>query len=546
MEYSISRNNIPSQLIQVELTLACRRGETVQLQIPSWRPGRYELANYAQRIKSVRAFAGNEEQNIQKMTKDLWQFQAGKSGNHQIQYEYHASHMDAGGSWSDDEQLYLNFINFIFQVKGRENEALQIRLDLPSHYKIATALPLTERFLLHAKGFEHLVDSPLIASATLKHDHYKVGETTFHLWFQGEIRFDLPKLREQFIRFTQKQMEAFEDFPASDFHFLFQLLPYKHYHGVEHRFSTVITLGPSRDFSSQNSLDQLIGISSHELYHFWNVCRIRPKELLPYDFSREAYFDSGIVAEGVTTYMGDLFLLKSGCLSISGYLTKVERLINRESESFGWKNQSIAESSFDLWLDGYKPGIPGRTVSIYTRGALISLCLDLILIKNGSSLSEVMKRMWVRFGKKEMGYTLQDFRILLTQASNNRTAISEIFRQYIYGKEDLLPLLADQLAGVGIALEERERNDLESWYGLMTDRDGTITGIHPDGAAYEHLMIGDVVAHQELLHSKILKLNISRQSRRVEFSLVKSDSILYKNYILVQSGPTELISQWTG
>ena len=79
-------------------------------------------------------------------------------------------------------------------------------------------------------------------------------------------------------------------------------------------------------------------------------------------------------------------------------------LFEKEFDSFGWQNQSITESSFDLWLDGYKIGIPDKKVSIYNRGALISLCLDLLLIKAESSLSQVMKDMWLQFGKKESSF----------------------------------------------------------------------------------------------------------------------------------------------
>src|SRR5690606_21927473 len=158
---------------------------------------------------------------------------------------YYASQMDAGGSWSDDEQLYLNFINFIFHIKGREEEPIKVQLDLPSGYQIATALPQTGAFVLEATGFQHLVDSPSIASPSLTHHQYQMGHCTFHLWFQGSIYFDIEELKNHFIRFTEKQIAAFGDFPCSNYHFLFQLLPYRHYHGVEHQYSTVITLGPA-------------------------------------------------------------------------------------------------------------------------------------------------------------------------------------------------------------------------------------------------------------------------------------------------------------
>jgi predicted metalloprotease with PDZ domain len=238
----------------------------------------------------------------------------------------------------------LNFINFIFEVKERQEEDILVQLDLPDDYKVATALPMVGRSTWEAKGFQHVVDSPLIASPSLQHHQFESEGCLFHLWFQGAIHFEIDQLKENFKCFTEKQIKAFGEFPASDYHFLFQLLPYRHYHGVEHQFSTVITLGPAQDLEKKSAMDQLVGVSSHELYHFWNICRIRPKELLPYDFSKETYIDTGVVAEGVTTYMGDLFLLKSGYYSLEDYLKKLEKLINRETENFGWKNHAISES----------------------------------------------------------------------------------------------------------------------------------------------------------------------------------------------------------
>src|SRR5690606_28399799 len=174
MEYRIYRENIPSQFIQIKLILQCQKNERVELQLPSWRPGRYELANYSQRIRYVKVIYKGQEADIVKITKDLWHFIPQQTGTYSIEYEYYASQMDAGGSWSDDEQLYLNFINFIFQVKGREEVAIKVQLDLPLDYQIATALPLTGAFVLEAKDFQHLVDSPLIASPTIRHHQYQI------------------------------------------------------------------------------------------------------------------------------------------------------------------------------------------------------------------------------------------------------------------------------------------------------------------------------------------------------------------------------------
>jgi predicted metalloprotease with PDZ domain len=553
MQYFIKRDNPLSQFIQLELHLFCQAGETVELQLPAWRPGRYELANYAQKIRKLKAEFNRKNLTVHKLSKDLWTFTAKEEGSHHIIYEFHANQMDAGGSWSDDEQLYLNFINFIFEVKGRPEERIAVEIDYPDNFKVATALPPSGRNQFIAANFQHLVDSPLMASPSLSHHHYRVREVTFHLWFQGKIYFDMDSFITVFQNFTIKQIEAFGDFPAKEYHFLFQLLPYKHYHGVEHQYSTVITLGPAEKLSDKDFLEKLIGVSSHELYHFWNVCRIRPEELMPYDFSKEAYIETGVVAEGVTTYMGDLYLLKSGYYTLEQYLKVLENLLNREFESFGWQTQSIVESSLDLWLDGYKAGIPDKKVSIYNRGALISLCLDLILLDHGSSLQEVMKKMYMDFGKTKIGYTLHDYKTTISSFLNDPAIMDGFFERFIYGTEDIRILLEQQLNSIGVRLDVVKRDVyLEGDLGIITDETGRITKIHPDAPAIRMLMLGDEIkeldgkkfAKNHTSDKQEVEMNIIRYGRNINLPIPKSKEPLYMNYKLALTESNIKTEKW--
>ncbi|WP_215225197.1 M61 family metallopeptidase [Echinicola shivajiensis] len=518
MEYLIKRNNPLSQFIEVQLNLHCNEGEKIDLQLPSWRPGRYEITNYAQKIRGFSVLHDQSAITWNKQNKDLWSFKASNKGFYSISYEFHATQMDAGGSWSDDEQLYLNFINFVFEIKGREQEDIKISIEIPENFQTATALPKTGKNQFKANNFQHLVDSPFLSSATLNHYTYQVGQSNFHLWFHGEIHFDVEKLIGQFTSFTSKQIQAFGEFPAPDYHFFYQLLPYKHHHGVEHQFSTVITFGPAESLSEKKNLDELFGVSSHELYHFWNVCRIRPKELLPYDFSKEAYIKTGVVAEGVTTYMGDIFLLKSGYFNLEEYLNEIlEKLFQREFESFGWKNQSIAESSFDLWLDGYKLGLPDKKVSIYNRGALISLCLDLMLLDEGSSLHKVMKDMWINFGKNHKGYDLNDYKKTISDHHSTPQIVENFFDNYIIGKKDIFPILKEQLASINIKITSKVNSDAYmSQFGIKIQSDGTITKIHPKSNAFSLLMLGDKV---ELVNGKTFDPNRPYKGQKITFSI---------------------------
>jgi predicted metalloprotease with PDZ domain len=541
MIYSIFRKSIPSQFIQVHLSLRCSENETIHLQLPAWRPGRYELENYAQNLKGFRVKFMDEDFLWRKSSKDLWEFQTQSQGIYEVHYEYYCNKMDAGGCWSDDRQLYLNFSNFIFEVQERKSEKIQIQIELEKNYLVATSLPELTGNFWEAENFQHLMDSPLLASPDLKHDSYKVGSSTFHMWFNGEIHFDLADVKYTFKAFTKKQIGAFGDFPSKDYHFIIQLLPYRHYHGVEHRDSTVITFGPAESLKDKTQMDELVGVSSHELYHFWNVCRIRPKELIQYDLAQESYLDTGLVLEGVTTYMGDLYLMKSEYFSLDEYLVILQKQIQKECDYFGWQNQTIIESSFDLWLDGYKGGIPDKKVSIYNRGALICLCLDLMLLDENTSLSAVMSDMWLGFGKTGKGYTFSDFENIVTSKFKNSNRIRSFFNDYIFGKEDIFKIIKSLLSSVGISISEVFKNSLllHQW-GIRTDSYGTINQIHPKTEAFFSLMLGDKIielngkkfpGNKEEI-SEQLELLVERFGRKIKVNICVSHKRFFPEFEL--------------
>ena len=194
--------------------------------------------------------------------------------------------------------------------------------------------------------------------------------------------------------------------------FLYQLLPYKHYHGVEHQNSTVITLGPAELLMTEALYKEFLGVSCHELFHAWNIKSIRPAEMQPYDYSRENYFRTCYVAEGVTTYYGEYLLARAGVRTAAQYFEELNAVLRKHFDDRGRDNLSLADASMDLWLDGYKPGVPDRKVSVYHKGALVALLLDLTLRRlsqHQRSLDDVMRRLYQEFGQTGIGYTEADY-----------------------------------------------------------------------------------------------------------------------------------------
>ena len=556
--------------LDLQLTVDNLDNDTTYLQLPAWRPGRYELGNFAKNIRKFRVRDGQDnELTCRKVAKDRWEVATADVDSFTVAYDYYAGEMNAGSTWLDEEQLYINFVNCMLYVEGRLDEPYQLSLDLPADYEIAGGLAEIKKHVLEAPSFYHLAESPIIASAQLTHWQYKVDGHRFHLWFQGDCRLNEAKTLENFSAFTQVQMRMMNGFPVGEYHFLYQFLPYRAYHGVEHFNSTVIALGPAEQIVEGSSwYYELLGVSSHELFHTWNIIRIRPREMMPYDYTRENYFPTGFMAEGATTYYGDLFLVRSGVFTKEEYFLELNKLFKRHFDNFGRFNHSLVDSSQDLWLDGYTPGIPDRKVSIYVKGALVCLILDLELrfqTDGEHSLDTFMQYLWDFFGKKERGYSLHDLQKLVADLSGNQ--ISDYFKRFIFGKEPLEAKLDELLRGVGCQLEQQESAlPTERHFGFRTgtaEARHVVQKIAPDSPAAQGLSLSDKLLAINgqaptddslegfFAQRKHVELTVLRQQRLRTISLVAGEQTYFPIYTIAQrpdatTAEQEAFEAWLG
>jgi predicted metalloprotease with PDZ domain len=376
MQYKITYQKPNNQYIPVEAVFNVKSKKSIEICLPAWRPGRYELGNFAKNIHGFSVFDDKGKKlAFEKTAKDTWVIELNKTSEIKIRYNYFAADLNAGSTFMNDQQLYVNPVNCLVYVKDQLNEPCKLTVDIPENFQLACGAKHKNKVISTA-SFHELADSPFIASPALQTKSYSVKGIVFHLWFQGECKPNWEKLIADFQKFTLSQLEKFGAFPTKEYHFLFQVLPYPNYHGVEHLTSTVLALGPGYELMKEG-YDDLLGVCSHELYHAWNIKSIRPVEMYPYDYSKENYSRLGYVCEGVTTYMGDLFLAEANVRDFAWYKKELEKLLQRHFDNFGRFNYSVAESSFDTWLDGYVPGAPNRKVSIYNEGSLLAFVTDM-------------------------------------------------------------------------------------------------------------------------------------------------------------------------
>jgi predicted metalloprotease with PDZ domain len=289
--------------------------------------------------------------------------------------------------------------------------------------------------------------------------------------------------------------------------------------------------------------------------------------MMPYDYTKENYFTTGYVAEGMTTYYGDLFLARSGVIRKEAYFDDLNKLFKRHFENFGRFYYSLAASSFDLWLDGYVAGIPNRKVSIYVKGAIVSLMLDLTLrrlTKNTHSLDSLMLRLWEDFGKQQKGYTPEDIIRIASELAGESMKL--FFDKFIYGTEAVEEALNALLRTVGCQLKITDSGSLsERWFGFRaTQRDGKllVSSIEPDSPADRVLSREDEIiaingtriteSLDELLDDgPEAELTIIRRQKIMDVKLEQDGNTFFKQYTIAQrldarEEEKENFSLWSG
>lgn len=460
MHYTLSPDSKPHH-IAVEAHLTDITTAEVDLQLPAWRPGRYQLQNFAQYIQRFDIVdEAGKPLAFRKITKDRWRVQMNGATKLTARYNYYTlsptpNQLNAGSSFFSDLLFYVNPINLCLYADGRINDPCTLEMAIPDGWTVACGMEQTGPKTLKAADFYELVDCPIMAAPAMQHIEYEVAGIQFHVWVHGyrrsdgDLVFNADRIIQQFSRFTEQQIELFGEFPERNYHFLTLVLPIAYYHGVEHRNSTVLVLGPTDE--GEGLYQDLLSVASHELFHAWNLIRIRPAGLLPYDFTQENYFTTCFVAEGITTYYGDLTLRQSGVFSDADYLKELQVIVKRHFENNGKAFQSLTESSWDLWLDGYDKGVPDRKVSVYQKGAIAALILDLHLRRlsnHARSLDDVMRQLWQQFGKPFVGYALADYQAVTEAVAGE--SLAWYFDLCIFSNKSLESTLNEYLAWVGL------------------------------------------------------------------------------------------------
>jgi len=479
--YQVAVQSTQSHLFAITLTVA-QPAARQRVRLPVWIPGSYLVREFAQHLQHLRALQGGEPVPLKQLDKNTWQAESDPALPLTLTYEVYAFDASVRTTFLDGTRGFFNATSLCLRVIGQEDTPQQLEIapqNLPAGWQVATGLTPQQ---VDAAGFgtylaadyDELADCP-VELGTFWSGTFNARGIAHRFVVSGAGGcFDGARLLADTKRICEAQIDFWHGSTgkAPFSHYLFMLhASGEGYGGLEHRNSTALIgqrtdlpkladksgsgdkTSPTPALKATDGYTTLLGLISHEYFHTWNVKRLRPVEFKRYDYDRENHTELLWFFEGFTSYYDDLFLRRTGLIDDAVYLNLMTKTVNQVQQTPGQRVQSVAQASFDAWLKYYRiqENTPNATVSYYTKGALVALCLDLTLRAEGKgSLDAVMRELWARSG----GGPIREADVARALKRVGGRAFDTELRHWVHGTADLpvLSLLAQ--AGARVQMEK--------------------------------------------------------------------------------------------
>lgn len=445
-----------SHLVDVALQLQPTQGR-LQFSLPSWTPGSYLIRDYVRQLEDLTLSQNGTPLALRRVDLATWQVQLPNLDPVLIRYRILATELTVRTCHLNTQHAFLALAAVALLVEGERWSPHHFSLDLPPGWDAFVPLPRGKDGRWTSSDFDQLVDTPIEAGPHREH-HFAVGGIP-HRWVTwGTTLSGEDPLLEDSALMADVQRVCLAccrllglDRPAAE-HYLFVLhLTANGYGGLEHDNSAVLQYGRCRlqQIGGRRKLLQLV---AHEYLHQWNVRRLRPMELCPYDFSQAAVTPNLWFAEGLTSYFDQLLPYSAGLCSQDDLLQDLGADLSRFLLTPGRHVQSLRLSSQEAWVKLYKADAyaSNNQISYYLKGAVLALVLDLHLRRFKSSLPEVLRQLWQSHGKVGRGYREDD---LLRAFANQAPDLTVLLPNWLNSTEDFP--LQDYLADVGLVLHQQ-------------------------------------------------------------------------------------------
>lgn len=561
IKYKLGMSKPWTHLLEVELTVMGipSSSTTLDFILPVWRTGRYVVFDFAGGVQEFSATDGSSSP-IQwaKTDKSTWRVEKGRTTKVTIRYKVYANEFEQRTRGLNDEHAFVDGCAVFMYVQQYRNLPLTLTVVPYRDWHVTTGLDTLpgEKFKFGARNYDILVDSPL-EIGNQKDFEFEAEGKKHVLTIFGPGNYDPQKMIADISTIVKVSREFWGDLPYERYVFLLHL-GLDGGGATEHINSTIMQTGPFR-FRTPNSYRGFLGLVSHEFFHTWNVKQLRPKGLLPYDYTKENYVKELWIAEGTTSYYGGLLMFRAGFNPAQASSDWIANTVQQDRLRPGNRLQSATEASFDSWIKhrGTEQSYNSEA-DFYGKGAAVSLVLDLEIRQrsnNKHSLDDVMRTLYKRFPLSGRGYTVDDFESVAEQLAGG--SLKKFFDDYVHGT---VPIDWERsLSYAGLQLQARDSERLP-WLGIQTaERENRtrVTGVLAGSPAYDAgVDVGDEVValnglrvrtsdlQDRLSDYKLgdkIRLTVFRRDRLREFEIVLrlQDVPLYSVFNVEQPTPLQ-------
>ncbi|MFM2308669.1 MAG: hypothetical protein RLY87_789 [Chloroflexota bacterium] len=444
----ITIRNVNAHLIDVTLIHHAEQANPV-FRMPVWTPGSYMVREYARHVRGVHATVNGVVQPVQKQDKRSWSVSASAGATVMFHYQVYAYDLTVRTNHVDDTHAFFNPAAVVMQIDGVVGP-LQIATDVPAAWQVATQLdpigtpvtvPVGMRWMFCARDYDALYDAPF-EIGTHRTARFFIANIPHDVVIWGSGNEDWPQLVRDIERCTRAVQAHFATIPYDRYTFILHLADGA-YGGLEHCNSTVC-LVDRWGFVKPRDYEKVLGLITHEFYHTWNVKRIRPAPLGPFDYGQENYTRMLWLAEGITSYYDNLIMCRAGLISPQRYLELLSDDLRTVRRQPGSLLQSLSDASFDAWIRYYRPdeNSPNVSVSYYIKGAVAAFLLDMAIRdwSNGQkTLDDLMRLLEARYPLQQPGIPEDDTmqRLVAELVGGHRDAIDSFFAIVIERAEPL-------------------------------------------------------------------------------------------------------------
>lgn len=460
--FEVSFTEPQAHYVEMEMNISGLTKDYVDVKMPVWAPGSYLVREFAKNVEGFSATANNKPVEFEKIRKNTWRILTAKAKEVKIKYRVYAFEVSVRTSFVDASHAFLSSTGIFMYPDGMLNLPSTVKINpFKGWEKVSTGLePVSGKpFTYTAENFDILFDSP-IEVGNQDVFEFTASGVKHEVAMYGGGNYDKEKLKVDMAKIVEQGTAIYGENPNKHYTFIVHNFATGG-GGLEHLNSTV--LGASRDkYTDAKGYKGFLNLVAHEYYHLWNVKRLRPVALGPFDYDNENYTSNLWVAEGFTSYYENKLMLRSGFITAEETAQELATAIANVVNTPGSRFQSASESSYDAWIKGYRPNENSNnsTISYYSKGEVVGMLMDIEIAratKGAKSLDDVMKTMYHEYYKKlGRGYTDAEFKAMVEKISG--ISFTDFWAKYVNGTDAIEFKKYFNYAGINVVDENEGKN----------------------------------------------------------------------------------------